>query len=182
MNDIERIRLEVVNNDLSYYELLDLYIKYLSLRRGNMSDIPNYNYDYNYYNHNRSINCYGYALRLDLPNYFNEAFIKENSSFIFDPGCFSHIYNISNNDKLIKAILYDLEILGIKYSSEELAYKVAVFQEEFTTDSTLDFHFWRLNDDGMWSCKDGYSGGVIRAKSPTGSMGYKLVRKINLVK
>ena len=48
MNDIDRIKLEVINNKLKYNELLELYIRYLKVRQSMMSKIPSYRKDYKY--------------------------------------------------------------------------------------------------------------------------------------
>ena len=42
MNDIDRIKLEVINNRLKYNELFELYIRYLKIRQGMMNKIPSY--------------------------------------------------------------------------------------------------------------------------------------------
>ena len=49
MNDIDRIKLEVINNRLKYNELLELYIRYLKIRQRMMNKIPSYRNDYKYY-------------------------------------------------------------------------------------------------------------------------------------
>ena len=74
MNDIDRIKLEVINNRLKYNELLELYIRYLKIRQRMMNKIPSYRNDYKYYVNSRNTNCYAYAFRFDLPDYFDEAF------------------------------------------------------------------------------------------------------------
>ena len=42
MNDIDKIKLDVINNKLEYDELLELYIKYLIVRQSIMNKIPSY--------------------------------------------------------------------------------------------------------------------------------------------
>lgn len=39
MNDIDKIKLDVINNKLEYDELLELYIKYLIVRQSIMNKI-----------------------------------------------------------------------------------------------------------------------------------------------
>ena len=68
MNDIDRIKLEVINNRLKYNELLELYIRYLKIRQRMMNKIPSYRNDYKYYVNSRNTNCYAYAFRFDLPD------------------------------------------------------------------------------------------------------------------
>ena len=56
VKDIEYIRREIVNNRLSYYELLNLYIEYLILRRNEMNSLPSYRKDRVYYSLNKNSN------------------------------------------------------------------------------------------------------------------------------
>ena len=80
MNDIDKIKLDVINNKLEYDELLELYIKYLIVRQSIMNKIPSYRKDYKYYVNDRLGNCYSYAFRFDLPDYFDMAFREVHSN------------------------------------------------------------------------------------------------------
>ena len=80
VKDIEYIRREILNNRLSYYELLNLYIEYLILRRKEMNSLPSYRKDRIYYSLNKNSNCYVYAFRFDMPDYFEKSFNR--SEFI----------------------------------------------------------------------------------------------------
>lgn len=189
MNDIDRIKLEVINNRLKYNELLELYIRYLKIRQRMMNKIPSYRNDYKYYVNSRNTNCYAYAFRFDLPDYFDEAFKYFDSiGFYFEPGCFSNIFDINSESKLLEALYSDLNILGIKYSDKidsDYLYKVAVFQEyDFLYDKNgvPDFHFCRLNNNNLWSCKNGIRGKIEKINTPKVCFTYKLVKILDINK
>ena len=95
MNDIDKIKLDVINNKLEYDELLELYIKY--------------------------------------------------------------------NDKL----------------DNDHLYKVAVFQEILPEP---DFHFSRLNGNGLWSCKNGIGGEIEKGNKPVAGFAYKLIKVLDINK
>ena len=183
MNDIDRIKLEVINNRLKYNELFELYIRYLKIRQGMMNKIPSYRNDYKYYVNSRNTNCYAYAFRFDLPDYFDEAFKYFDSiGFYFEPGCFSNIFDINSESKLLEALYSDLNILGIKYSDKidsDYLYKVAVFQEILPEP---DFHFSRLNSNGLWSCKNGIGGEIEKGNKPVAGFAYKLIKVLDINK
>lgn len=183
MNDIDKIKLDVINNKLEYDELLELYIKYLIVRQSIMNKIPSYRKDYKYYVNDRLGNCYSYAFRFDLPDYFDMAFreVHENG-FYFNPGCFSNISDINAEDTLLEALYSDLDVIGIKYNERldsDHMYKVAVFQEILPQP---DFHFSRLNSNGLWSCKNGIGGGIEKGNKPVAGFAYKLIKVLNINK
>ena len=189
MNDIDRIKLEVINNRLKYNELLELYIRYLKVRQSMMSKIPSYNKDYKYYINDRRSNCYGYAFRFDMPDYFDYAFkYFDSNGFYFEPGCFSNMYDINTESTLLEAIYRDLDTLEIKYCEDldnEYLYKVAIFQEHsylYDSDDIPDFHFSRLNSNGLWSCKNGIGGGIEKGNRPLAGFSYKLIKILDINK
>ena len=95
------IKDEVINNKLTYNELLELYIKYLRKKLDKQSNIPSFDKDYNYYMKNSDCNCYCYALRLKIPKYFTKPnpkklqrrldYYKQNKKFeapiVIDSNC-----------------------------------------------------------------------------------------------
>ena len=187
MNDIDRIRLEVINNRLKYNELLELYIKYLRVRQSMISKIPSYNKDYKYYMNNRNNNCYSYAFRYDLPDYFDYAFkYFDSNGFYFEPGCFSNISDINTEDTLLEALYSDLDVIGIKYNERldsDHMYKVAVYQEYdflYRKGSLLDYHFSRLNSNGIWTSKNGLAGDIQKVSRPVASFNYKLIKMLDI--
>ena len=189
MNDIDKIKLDVINNKLEYDELLELYIKYLIVRQSIMNKIPSYRKDYKYYVNDRLGNCYAYAFRFDLPDYFDIAFREvHNIGFYFNPGCFSGIKKINTRDKLLEALYNDLDVLNIKYNDKldnDHLYKVAVFQEyDFLYDKNgvPDFHFCRLNNNNLWSCKNGIRGKIEKINTPKACFTYKLVKILDINK
>ncbi len=186
MNEIDRIKLDVINNELSYIELMELYIKYLKIRQSMMNKIPSIRNDYKYYVNDIGSNCYAYAFRFDLPLYFATSFDRElGDAFDFYPGCFCGIHNIYTSEDLLNGLYGDLDILGIKYSDkldDNHLYKVAVFFEsEFLGINNIpDFHFWRLNGNGMWSCKNGYSTNIEKSDKPRSGMSYRLIKVLDI--
>ena len=64
-----------------YDELLFFYKKYLILKLKQIKSLPSYESDINYYLTNSMYtNCYAYALRLSIPQFFNENFSISTSS------------------------------------------------------------------------------------------------------
>lgn len=81
----------------------------------------------------------------------------------------------------------DLDILKIDYTTDKYdlsPYKIAVFQDtkqKYVTSSfPPDYHFCRLNKEGIWTYKNGYEGDVIASDKPTSNEGYKLIKKISI--
>ena len=150
------IKDEVINNKLTYNELLELYIKYLRKKLDKQSNIPSFDKDYNYYMKNSDCNCYCYALRLKIPKYFSKAFYKTTGIvFDIDPGVFCGINDISTANKLLEALYGDLDILKIDYRKvldNNHLYKIALYQDSFNNNASSiyppDYHFWRQNSDG----------------------------------
>ena len=136
------IKDEVINNKLTYNELLELYIKYLRKKLDKQSNIPSFDKDYNYYMKNSDCNCYCYALRLKIPKYFSKAFYKTTGIvFDIDPGVFCGINDISTADKLVEALYGDLDILKIDYRKvldNNHLYKIALYQDSFNNNIKSD--------------------------------------------
>lgn len=182
------IKDEVINNKLTYNELLELYIKYLRKKLDKQSNIPSFDKDYNYYMKNSDCNCYCYALRLKIPKYFSKAFYKTNGIvFDIDPGVFCGINDISTANKLVEALYGDLDTLKIDYKKvldNNHLYKIALYQDSFNNNASSiyppDYHFWRQNSDGSWSCKQGYEGIVEKSYIHTPNRGHKLVRVLDI--
>ena len=124
-----------------------------------------------------------YMVGFDGRYYFDEAFKYFDSiGFYFEPGCFSNIFDINSESKLLEALYSDLNILGIKYSDKidsDYLYKVAVFQEILPEP---DFHFSRLNGNGLWSCKNGIGGEIEKGNKPVAGFAYKLIKVLDINK
>ena len=104
-----------------------------------------------------------------------------NQEFYFNPGCFSGIKKINTRDKLLEALYNDLDVLNIKYNDKldnDHLYKVAVFQEILPEP---DFHFSRLNGNGLWSCKNGIGGGIEKGNKPVAGFAYKLIKVLSFI-
>lgn len=182
MNEIDKIKLDVINNKFKYNELLELYIKYLKLCLLEKNKLASYNKDFKYYVNDRRTNCYAYAFRLDMPEYFDKQFISLlGHYFYFNVGCFSGNDLPETKDGLLECLYADLDILGIDYKEGKCdtdhTYNVAVFKED--VDIRPDFHFSRQNTNMMWSCKNGYTRRVDKSNKPI-SLGYKLVKVLNI--
>lgn len=105
-----------------------------------------------------------------------------NNGFYFNPGCFSGIKKINTRDKLLEALYNDLDVLNIKYNDKldnDHLYKVAVFQEILPEP---DFHFSRLNGNGLWSCKNGIGGEIEKGNKPVAGFAYKLIKVLDINK
>ena len=76
----------------------------------------------------------------------------------------------------------DLDVLNIKYNDKldnDHLYKVAVFQEILPEP---DFHFSRLNGNGLWSCKNGIGGEIEKGNKPVAGFAYKLIKVLDINK
>lgn len=104
------------------------------------------------------------------------------NGFYFNPGCFSGVRKINTRDKLLEALYNDLDVLNIKYNDKldnDHLYKVAVFQEILPEP---DFHFSRLNGNGLWSCKNGIGGEIEKGNKPVAGFAYKLIKVLDINK
>ena len=187
MEDISRICNLVIQDDsLSYDEVMVLYIRYLGLIRKRLSDVPNFKGDYDYYVNDGKTNCYAYALRLVMPNFFFKAFMRCEWIILFCPGFFSGIRDINTESKLIYALYSDLDVLGISYSDnidKNYMGKIALFQEyPFYEVDDPDFHLCRLNDDGVWSSKYGFTRMIERSNEPKALVNYGLIKVLDINK
>lgn len=147
---------EIVNNEeLTYDELLFFYKKYLILKLKQIKSLPSYESDINYYLTNSMYtNCYAYALRLSIPQFFNENFYRLTGNYFnFIPGIFSYKKYPKNTKLLLDNLKSDLDSLEIK----NIGYRVAVLSEIKVFDGERDFHFIRENICGNWSQKIGIS-------------------------
>lgn len=147
---------EIVNNEeLNYNELLFFYKKYLILKLKQLKSLPSYESDINYYLTNSMYtNCYAYALRLSIPQFFNENFYRLTGNYFnFIPGIFSYKKYPKNTKLLLDNLKSDLDSLEIK----NIGYRVAVLSEIKVFDGERDFHFIRENICGSWSQKIGRS-------------------------
>ena len=135
---------EIVNNEeLTYDELLFFYKKYLILKLKQIKSLPSYESDINYYLTNSMYtNCYAYALRLSIPQFFNENFYRLTGNYFnFIPGIFSYKKYPKNTKLLLDNLKSDLDSLEIK----NIGYRVAVLSEIKVFDGERDFHFIREN-------------------------------------
>lgn len=180
------IKEEVIHNKLTYKELLELYIKYQ--KENNKKSVPQLEKDYKYYINNSDCNCYAYALRLKMPKYFSRAFYQAlKTTFDIDPGVISGIEDISTPKKLLNAIYSDLDTLNIDYSTvlnNNNQYKVAVYQDvnsPYTSkEYPPEYHFWRKNKEGIWTCKQGYEGIIEKSYIHTANKGHKLIKVLDI--
>ncbi len=103
---------EIVNNEeLNYDELLFFYKKYLILKLKQIKSLPSYESDINYYLTNSMYtNCYAYALRLSIPQLFNENFYRLTGNYFnFIPGIFSYKKYPKNTKLLLDNLKSDLD-------------------------------------------------------------------------
>ena len=92
------------------------------------------------------------------------------------------IKKINTRDKLLEALYNDLDVLNIKYNDKldnDHLYKVAVFQEILPEP---DFHFSRLNGNGLWSCKNGIGREIEKGNKPVAGFAYKLIKVLDINK
>lgn len=106
----------------------------------------------------RHVNCYGYALGIDLPEYIYKKYlnvesdgIRHNLGFASDKR-----FPVTVQEKLDN-LFSDFETLNIKWFETDIerpnehgGYKIA-----FYCDNWRDFHLIRQNKDGSWSEKVG---------------------------
>ena len=92
---------------------------------------------------------------------------------------------VFNNDKNVcecNISIVQNAVTNSKYNDEldnDHLYKVAVFQEILPEP---DFHFSRLNSNGLWSCKNGIGGEIEKGNKPVAGFAYKLIKVLNINK
>lgn len=175
--NFEEIRNTILNENLNYDKVLSLYIMYLKKRLGILSNSPNYDEDREYYiNNYLFFNCYAYALRLDMPLIFRDAFSRiTNESFLFYPGVFSGLKCPKKANEVLTNTLSDVELLNIS------GYSIAVMFERSVKGGSNDFHFARLNSSNMWSSKNGRSAFISYSSYIDVPEDYDIVKILKLV-
>ena len=146
----------LLNQKLDADEIADIYREYLRLKVRLGTNSPLFKEDLKKYRH---VNCYGYALGLDLPGYFYNRYNDiEIEGIRYNLGFISKGEYPYNDDIRLGNLYKDLETLGVKYfetdsSSQNMygGYKIAIYS------SLSDFHLVRQNADKSWSDKLGYS-------------------------
>ena len=170
---------EIVNNEeLTYDELLFFYKKYLILKLKQIKSLPSYESDINYYLTNSMYtNCYAYALRLSIPQFFNENFYRLTGNYFnFIPGIFSYKKYPKNTKLLLDNLKSDLDSLEIK----NIGYRVAVLSEIKVFDGERDFHFIRENICGNWSQKIGRSELIEKSSYIDVPNNYDLIKTLKI--
>ncbi len=115
-----------------------------------------YECDRSFYHGNKNFNCYAYALGLRRLDNFKS--LLNNKLSIYNPGTISSFETILyDEEKLIKAFLEDCYILGLECKPTNLnsnvssnSSKIAIYIEP-EEEPVRDFHFARLNNNGIWS-------------------------------
>lgn len=121
-----------------------------------------FNLSTDYWLYLQSVNCYAYALGIDLPpDVFNISIWKS-----YQPGCFYeamyHIKLEEREDNLLDRIKLDFKVLGITYkevSSSSIIspdeWKIAYLSRD-VGGLLNDYHFLRQGSDGTWYHKSGH--------------------------
>jgi len=168
---------------LNANDIENIYIEYLKLSVLLGTNTPCFKENLGKYRH---VNCYGYALGIDLPEYIYKKYnevesdgIRHNLGFISGKD-----FPVTDRDKLDN-LLSDFEVLNIKWFETDIerpnehgGYKIA-----FYCDDWRDFHLIRQNKDGSWSEKLGYTSEIIQTEKPRPLADYyKLVKILEIVK
>lgn len=133
----------------------------------NMINYPlSYKDDFCFYNKNFNFNCYAYAMGFKRLDNFKS--LSNNGLSVYNPGTISNFDNIFYDEiKLIKAFLEDCYVLGIECKPTSIdsnisndVSKIAIYIEPSDENIVRDFHFARLNSNGIWSNMNGAGGNV----------------------
>ncbi len=151
---------ELYYQKLKLYKTIESFIKTL--------DYPlTFSNDISFYNHNKDYNCYAYALGLRIIDDY--PFLADNGLSIYNPGTISSLKRTEYDEtNLIDALLADCDLLGIECRETNVdskidkgMAKIAVYIESDDTYQDRDFHFARLNKNGIWSNMEGSGGPVF---------------------
>ena len=99
-------------------------------------------------------------------------------------GMYVILYLLFEGDYIMNDIdKIKLDVINNKLEYDELdndhLCKVAVFQEILPEP---DFHFSRLNGNGLWSCKNGIGGEIEKGNKPVAGFAYKLIKVLDINK
>lgn len=164
-------------------DIENIYIEYLKLSILLGAKVPCFKENLWKYRH---VNCYGYALGIDLPEYIYKKYLNVESDGI------RHNLGFASGKKFpvtvqgkLDNLLSDLQTLNIKWFETDMecpnehgGYKIAIYCDDWR-----DFHLIRQNKDGSWSEKLGYTSQIIQTDKlrPLGE-DYKLIKILEIVK
>lgn len=185
-----RIRLKILrlykklfSENLSASEIEKIYVEYLKLKLLLSTNVPHFKENLGKYRH---VNCYGYALGINLPECIYKKYLSVESDGISHNLGFASgkSFPITAQEKL-ENLFSDFEILNIKWFETDIesenkhgGYKIA-----FYCDNWRDFHFIRQNKDGSWSEKIGHTSEIIQTDNPRPlGQNYKLIKTLEIVK
>ena len=188
-NELE-IRLKILKlykklftEKLKARDIENIYIEYLKLSVLLGTNEPCFRENLGKYKH---VNCYGYALGIDLPEYIYKKYLNVESDGIRHNLGFASQkkFPVTAQQKLDN-LFSDFEVLNINWFETDIerqnnhgGYKIA-----FYVNDGYDFHLIRQNKDGSWSEKLGYSFKIIQTEKPRPlGENYKLIKTLEIVK
>lgn len=165
-------------------DIKNIYIEYLKLSVLLGTNTPCFKENLEKYRH---VNCYGYALGIDLPEYIYKKYLNVESDGIrHNLGFISGKKFPVTVQERLDNLFSDFETLNIKWFETDIerpnehgGYKIAFYCNNWRE----DFHLIRQNNDGSWSEKLGYSYKIIQTEKPR-PLGedYKLIKTLEIVK
>lgn len=170
-------------------ELMELYVEYLKRWVYFSSNHPIFEENPEGFKYG---NCYTYAMGYICPDIFREQAKAIYKRMIYDVG-FAKKNNpyVANNSAvmLVDNFYKDCEALNIEVFDSDVntnpshgGYNILLFADEDIA-FDYDFHFLRLNSDGILSEKDGYDGEIRRLNSLSDvASKYELVKVLEVVK
>lgn len=148
-------------------EVVELYVKYLKYQVQLSTNYPKFNSNPKGFKYG---NCYTYALDLKCPDIFwNKYKLFYEIGMDFDVGLVSKrkLYVENSNERMLLDSFYkDCEALNILVFDSHLnddlkhnGYKILMFKD-WDIGYTYDYHFVRVNKDGVLSHMNGHNGNV----------------------
>lgn len=171
-------------------EVVELYVEYLKLQVQLSTNYPKFEVKPKGFRYG---NCYTYALDLKCPDIFwNKYKLLYEIGMDFDVGLVSKrkLYVENSNERMLLDSFYkDCEALKIKVFNSSFddnlknnGYKVLMFKS-MNIGYTYDYHFVRVNKDGVLSHMNGHNGNVeILQSLGHVSSCYEFVKSFEIVK
>lgn len=181
---------QILEKAKSAEEVVELYIEYLKLQVQLSTNYPMFEINPEGFKYG---NCYTYALGLKCPDIFwhkYKSFYEKGMDF--DVGLVStkrlYVEN-SSEEMLLDSFYKDCEALKISIFDNSFdvnlkhnGYRILMFRD-WDIKNTYDYHFVRVNIDGILSHKKGHNGEIFPLRNLQHvSSRYKLVKSFEIVK
>lgn len=140
----------------TYMRIIENFIENNNINKEKLKELKRYfNLNTNFWCFIEWVNCYAYALGIDLPPECFNIYFRSS----YQPGCFFEAINQTKLEKtgLEERLEMDFEVLEFDYRMISPDEKIAKDEWKIALlNKNGDYHFLREGNDGTWYHKPGY--------------------------